>query len=299
MYLCYIDESGTPQVPGNTSHFVLCGIAIPIWHWRDVEQEITFALKPYGLDQEEFHTAWLIRPYFEQSKIANFSNLTWSQRRIAVNLARNTYLLRLQKENKQKLYKQVKKNYKHTASYIHLTYEERRSAVKKIADLISHWGFARLFAECIDKLYFDPVKTGRSIDEQAFEQVISRFEQWITRQPPPSAPAHQNFALIVHDMNPSMAAKHSKLMQQFLKSGTLWTKIKHIVETPFFVDSRLTRMVQMADVCAWALRRFCENGETELFNLVFTRADRIKAKVVGVRHYAKQSCPCQICKEHK
>jgi hypothetical protein len=33
MYLCYIDESGTPESSGNTSHFVLAGISIPIWHW--------------------------------------------------------------------------------------------------------------------------------------------------------------------------------------------------------------------------------------------------------------------------
>ena len=26
VYFCYIDESGTPQVPGNTSHYVLCGV---------------------------------------------------------------------------------------------------------------------------------------------------------------------------------------------------------------------------------------------------------------------------------
>jgi len=298
MYLCYIDESGTPEVPGNTSHFVLCGIAIPIWHWRDVEREITFALKPYGLDRQEFHTAWLIRPYFEQSKIKNFSGLTWPQRRRAVEVERNTYLLKLQKTNKQSLYKQVKKNYKHTDPYIHLTYDERKTAVKKIAECISKWGFARLFAECIDKLHFDSAKTGRTIGEQAFEQVVSRFEQWITRQAPPG-PDHQNFALLVHDMNQTVAAKHSKMMRQFFQSGTLWTKIKHIVETPFFVDSSLTRMVQMADVCAWALRRFCENGETDLFSIVFTRADRLYSKSVGVRHYTKLNCACQICAEHK
>ncbi|SRR5258708_11803812 len=298
MYLCYIDESGTPEVPGNTSHFVLCGIAIPVWHWRDVEREITFGLQPYGLSEEEFHTAWLLRSYYEQRKIKNFANLTWSERRAAVLVERNTYLLKLQKENKQKLYKQTKKNYKHTAPYVHLTFEERKAAVKKVAELIGKWGFARLFAECIDKLHFDPAKTGRTIDEQAFEQVVSRFEQWITRQKPPD-PEHQNFALVVHDMNQTVAEKHSRMMRQFFKAGTLWTKIKHIVETPFFVNSSLTRMVQMADVCAWALRRFCENGETELFQIIFARADRIGSKAVGVRHYSKLTCACQICGEHK
>jgi hypothetical protein len=34
MYLCYIDESGTSVVPGNTSHFVLAGLSIPIVQWN-------------------------------------------------------------------------------------------------------------------------------------------------------------------------------------------------------------------------------------------------------------------------
>ena len=31
MYLCYIDESGTSDIPGNTSHFILAGLSLPIW----------------------------------------------------------------------------------------------------------------------------------------------------------------------------------------------------------------------------------------------------------------------------
>ena len=33
MYLCYIDESGTSDIPGNTSHLILAGLSLPIWHW--------------------------------------------------------------------------------------------------------------------------------------------------------------------------------------------------------------------------------------------------------------------------
>jgi len=38
MYLCYVDESGTPDIPGNTSHFVLDGIFTPVWHWKKCER---------------------------------------------------------------------------------------------------------------------------------------------------------------------------------------------------------------------------------------------------------------------
>lgn len=65
-----------------------------------------------------------------------------------------------------------------------------------------------------------------------------------------------------------------------------------------FVDSQLTNMVQLADLCAYALRRYLENGETELFDLVFQRADRVGETVVGVRHFTEDECLCKICASH-
>jgi hypothetical protein len=84
MYLCYIDESGTSSIPGNTSHFILVGVSIPIWHWKDADREITRVLGRYGLQEEELHTAWLLRKYIGQSKIPNFVGLDRATRRSAV-----------------------------------------------------------------------------------------------------------------------------------------------------------------------------------------------------------------------
>lgn len=221
----------------------------------------------------------------------------WDQRRVACERERNTYLLKLQRSKNRNLYAQVKKNYKKTAPYIHLTFDERKAAVKKIAETIAGWGFVRIFAECIDKLHFDPVKQGRTVAEQGFEQVVSRFEQYVVRQPALTG-GQKPHALLVHDRNDTVALQHTKMMRDFHKQGTLWTQVKHIVETPFFVDSSLTRMVQMADVCAWAFRRYCENGETGLFTEVFKRADRKGTHAVGVRHFTAKPCACEICKNH-
>jgi hypothetical protein len=65
-----------------------------------------------------------------------------------------------------------------------------------------------------------------------------------------------------------------------------------------FVNSELTSMIQLADVCGYSIRRYLENGEDELFNEVFKRADRRGKTVVGVRHFSKQDCKCKICKVH-
>jgi uncharacterized protein DUF3800 len=171
MYFCYIDESGTSDVPGNSAHFVLAGLSLPIWRWRTADLEISAILTRFGLAAAEIHTAWLLRPIREQAQISNFQSLDYIARRSAVQRQRAAELLRLQATAGRNLkpYYQAKKNFRHTEAYIHLTQAERLVLLQEVADCIGGWGFARLFAECIDKIHFDPLRTGRSVDEQAFE----------------------------------------------------------------------------------------------------------------------------------
>jgi len=297
MYLCYIDESGTSDIPGNTSHFILAGLSVPIWHWKDCDKSIEVIKRRYALGNSEIHIAWILRSYLEQTKITDFYKLDYAQRRSQVESLRKAELLKLQRSGNSKLYRQTKKNYEKTKNYIHLSYDERQKFVLEIARCISQWGFARLFAECIDKIYFDPTRTPQTVDEQSFEQIVSRFEQYL--QIMGKGNPDSNFGLLIHDNNETVAKKHTELMKQFYQEGTLWTRLKSIIETPLFVDSQLTSMVQIADVCAYALRRYLENGEEELFDLIFQRADRKDGIVVGVRHFTKSGCSCKICSAHK
>lgn len=297
MYLCYIDESGTSDIPGNTSHFVLAGLSLPIWHWRDADREITIIKRRYGLDNAEIHTAWMLRKYLEQTRINNFNNLSRIQRESEVRRYRTRELLRLQNSNNSRTYHQTRKNYTKTEAYIHMTLQERQNFLAEIADCVSRWGFARLFAECIDKIHFDPQRAQSPVDEQAFEQVISRFEQYL--QNTDDTNGQKNYGLIVHDNNETVEKKHTQLMREFQRKGTLWTRVERIIETPLFVDSQLTSMVQIADLCSYSLRRFVENGETTLFNKIYTRADRNRRRVVGVRHFTDAGCQCAICKGHR
>jgi len=295
MYLCYVDESGVPDTSGNTSHFVLAGLSVPVWYWGNCDKEINLIKKNYALENSEVHAAWLLRFYQEQNQVPNFSALSYFERRSKVEVIRRAKLLKLLKVN-PKSYKQTRKNYRQTEAYIHLTFDERCSFVKSLAQCVSAWGFARLFAECIDKIHFDPIKTGKTINEQAFEQVVSRFEQYLGYI---SGEGGQHRGLLIHDNNETVSKKHTELMKHYLQKGTLWTEITHIIETPLFVNSELTSMIQIADVCGYSLRRYLENGEEELFDLVFQRADRKDETVVGVRHFTNPACTCKICVAHK
>lgn len=296
LYICYIDESGTSEIPGTTSHYILAGIAIPIDKWKECDDAINIIKKKYLLDDNEIHTAWILRKYYFQNKINNFEDLGYADRRFEVQKLRNSKLLDLQKKNNHKQYKQTKKNFIQTKAYIHLTLQERQSLIKEIAQTVSGWNFVRLFAECIDKVFFNPSLSQLSVDEQAFEQVISRFEHYleiVSR----NFNAKQ-FGLIAHDNNATVAKRHTNLMKKFHKTGTLWTNIRNIIETPFFVDSELTSMIQIADICSYALRRYIENDEDELLKLIHQCGDRKDGRCVGVRHFSESSCSCEICKAH-
>ncbi len=296
MHLCYLDESGTIGTStGETSHFVLASISIPIWHWRDADREISQVLEAYGLANAELHTAWMLRKYLEQSRIPEFEQLNAADRRKAVNRRRKSDLGRMSGPANNARRKRAHKLFRKTEAHVHLTWEERRKAVLEVAQTVSQWGFARLFAECVDKSHFDPALSRRSIDEQAFEQVVSRFEKFLQNQKSTS----DAYGLLMHDNNETVARRHTRMMRSFHAVGTLWTDVDHIMETPMFVDSELTRMVQIADLCAYALRRYLENSESELFRSIFQRADRVGDVAMGVRHFSPPSCDCEICSAHQ
>jgi len=297
-YFCYVDESGVPAIPGNSSHYVLCGISVPIFKWKYCDKILTQIKKKYGLDGKEIHTGWILRKYLEQSRIPDFDKLDTQARIRAVQTERKREIYRLQKAGDAKSYKQLRKNYRKTEAYIHLTFAERKALIEEIATALSGWSFVRIFAECIDKAHFDAAVAKVSTDEQALEQLVSRFEHYM-KNVANANPDKKVHGVLIHDNNETVAKRHTELMHKFHKRGTLWTKIKHIIETPLFVNSELTGMVQIADMCSFILRRYLENNESDLFNIIEKRFDKAHGKIVGVRHFSDANCDCEICKHHK
>jgi hypothetical protein len=173
-----------------------------------------------------------------------------------------------------------RRNFNKTKPYIHLTLAERRQLLRDIVEALRGWGDCRLFAECTDKRTFGGVPPRTPPFEEAFTQVVSRFHRSLEEAERPT-----EHGLLVQDNNEAMATRLTTLMRIFHDRGTRWTTLPLIVETPLFVDSQLTGMVQVADLCAYATRRFCESGETYLFDSIFPLFNRHGGRLVGVRHY--------------
>jgi len=177
--------------------------------------------------------------------------------------------------------------------------------LRDLADEIGSWNDARLFAEAVDKAAMPP---GVDIFEKAFEQLVTRFHTFLTKRETErvnrggttSTMSIDNCGLLIEDNNETVAKNITTLMRRFHAQGTLWATVERIIETPLFVDSSLTSMVQMADLCAYATRRFFENGEEDLLDRIFGRFDQAGGRVVGIRHYVgARPCTCKVCAAHR
>ena len=216
-----------------------------------------------------------------------------------VQRARDDFLVRKAALHGTASVQEDRKNFRKTAPYIHLTLAERRDVLRQIVEAVNHWEDCRIFAECIDKRTFGGVPPRTPPYEEAFTQIVNRFHRYLKENLDP--PEH---GLLVQDQNDTVARRLTDLMRQLHERGTRWTQLDLLVETPLFVDSTLTSMVQVADVCAYGMRRYCENNETGLFDLVFEKGHRVGRRVVGILHFTRpgephgRRCTCAICREH-
>lgn len=294
MYLCYLDESGSPEIGKDTTHFVFVGLAIPATAWKEKDAAIRDVKNRFGLAQSEIHTGWMARRYVEQEKIGGFEAMDWPTRRQTVEREREATLLRIATLKGPKEAQNQKRNFRKTLSYIHLTRDERMDCLRAVADLVGSWHDCRLFAEAIDKTAFGLEPPRNPPFEEAFTQVVSRFHGFLEKRG-----GDRDYGLLVQDNNPTAATRLTELMRHFHRGGTLFTKIRRIVETPFFVDSQLTSCVQLSDLAAFSVRRFFENTESDLFDRIYGRFEWDNQVLVGLRHYTgTRACQCRVCVDH-
>jgi histone acetyltransferase (RNA polymerase elongator complex component) len=284
-----LDESGVVEDAG-TSHFVLVAVAIPAATWKDKDAKLSEIKNRHRVADREIHTAWMMRSYPEQERITGFAAMSDETRRLAMKTERKADLAKASLKG-HKAVATLAKSYQKTNAYVHLTRAERIALVREFADTIGHWTDSRIFGDAQEKSAHVGNDRER-IREHAFEQLVTRFHTYLRTETQP-------LGMLVHDQNQTASTNLTALMRAFHKRGTAYSKIPYIIETPLFVDSELTSMVQAADLVGYAVRRFFENKETDLFERVYPRFDRRGSVLVGLRHYTgSRPCPCRVCIDH-
>ncbi len=292
MKLFYLDESGNPELSGSSDSYVLVAIGIPIEKWTACDKAINQLKASYNLLSAEIHTAWMLRSYREQQEIAGFESMSYEDRRQAVIRLREEKVQSYKANKSSQALKSLKKIYKNTEPYIHLSYRERERFIFDIATKIKSWSFARIFAEIMDKKDYHPPKPNLTPESQAFERIVTRIEKYLSH----ISNEQKEYGLLIHDECESVTVSHVCNMKRYHRQGTFKSEIKHIIETPLFVSSEHTNMVQIADCCAYAIRRYYDSANSILYSPIKARADKIGSDIVGFNHYtANPLCECDLC----
>lgn len=293
MKLFYLDESGNPELSGSSDSYVLVAIGIPIEKWTACDKAINQLKASYNLLNAEIHTAWMLRSYREQQEIEGFESMSHEERRQAVIRVREQKIQNYKANKSPQALKSLKKIYKNTEAYIHLTYRERQRFIFDLVAKVKSWSFTRIFAEVIDKKEYHPPKPHLTPENQAFERIVTRIEKYLSH----ISNEQEEYGLLIHDECESVTASHVCNMKRYQRWGTFKSEIKHIIETPLFVSSNHTNMVQIADCCAYALRRYYDSADSALYLPIKARADKIGSDIVGFNHYTSNSlCECDLCK---
>lgn len=154
-------------------------------------------------------------------------------------------------------------------------------------------GRSRLFGIVVEKAAIP----GRDPIEFAFEQLCSRFDQFLSRQ---RHDGQDQRGLIVMDKS-TRETRLQSLASEFRRGGHAWGQTKWIADVPFFVDSQATRIIQYADLVAYSLWRKFEKGDNEFFDLIRNRFDASGGMVHGLHHerYANSVCDCPYCETRR
>lgn len=105
--------------------------------------------------------------------------------------------------------------------------------------------------------------------EFAFEQLASRFDHYLKR-------LHKNGdtqrGLIVFDKS-TYETTLQTLATDFRTVGYTWDVIRNLAEVPLFLDSRASRLIQLADLIAFAIFRNYERGDSRFYSIIQSRFD--------------------------
>ena len=284
MYICFTDESGTPEFRKSNEPFVLAGVVVRAEQWAEIDSKFVELKSKYELEHNaELHAAWLDAEIKEQDRIPNFVAMTSAARRTAVQTLWDARSKEAAKKKEDR--KWLKRQIKGLSPYFHLTYSDRRRFLEDCCDLLKSQDEACLVVKAIDT---ECNKESDLTFISAFRDFFWAFQRFLKTKTA-SHPASREMGLLVHDTcDKTMLAK---TVVQVLGDAPIKIKgePRTICPAPLFVDSQHTSMVQFADLCAYAVRSYLDGKGEHLFN-------RIESLFDYANHTSnKPSCDCRIC----
>jgi len=167
---------------------------------------------------------------------------------------------------------------------------DRLEIIKRVLRIVANsYNTTKVFICAIHK----PSYPNSDSMELAFEDLCSRFNMYLCRL---EADGDRQRGLIVLD-NSSYETSLQRLARDFRSIGTRWGVIRTLADTPMFLDSRASRVIQVADHIAYAGFRRYESGDSSFFDIISARFDQHEGRIHGLVHKQTNdpNCMCPAC----
>lgn len=130
--------------------------------------------------------------------------------------------------------------------------------------------------------------------ECAFEEICNCFNLFLARMFNRGDGQHRG--LVVMDESHYEGTLQGPA-RRFREEGTRWGNLRNLAEVPLFVDSTASRLIQIADLPAWAVWRRYEHGDTRFFDRIVRRFDNEGGVIHGLVHrkHAAEECYRPAC----
>ncbi|MCI0534053.1 MAG: DUF3800 domain-containing protein [Verrucomicrobiales bacterium] len=168
--------------------------------------------------------------------------------------------------------------------------EEAKGVLKAVLGVLAaSYDSAKAFACAVHKASYpnrDPLQL-------AFEDLCSRFDRYLSRL---HAQGDRQRGMIILDES-AHETTLQEMARNFRKLGTQWGVIRNLAETPLFVNSKTSRLVQLADHVAYAVFRRYQAQDTQYFDLIASRFDSYENVMHGLAHKQTKdpNCMCPGC----
>ncbi|PTY03629.1 DUF3800 domain-containing protein [Verrucomicrobia bacterium LW23] len=131
----------------------------------------------------------------------------------------------------------------------------------------------RIFGVVVDstKIQVDPVY-------YAFEQLSSRFDQFLRRM---HRQGNTQRGLILFDKTVHESTLQN-IARDFRTIGHRWGVLRNLSEVPVFLDSKASRLIQLADLIAYAIYRKWSANDSQFYDIFAHRFDNEGGKVHGL-----------------
>jgi hypothetical protein len=132
----------------------------------------------------------------------------------------------------------------------------------------------RLFGAVLEKKNF----SGQDIAQIAFEQLSSRFDQYLGRL---HQTGNTQRGLILFDKC-STEQRIQTLAREFKYAGHSFGVTRNYAEVPVFIDSEASRLIQLADLVAYAIFRKFEHNDSVFYDVIASCFDSDGGVVHGL-----------------